>query len=158
MKPTEKASLLKSYNSYKRHYREFRRKGYTMDNMMNFKTYKKRYKEVRDLSKSMGEKVPNISLSFAKEDRNITYGEARHIVKTINEAKKNKTLTEGMKTFIKDYNLTGKRDDYKKIIGRKFDTDEVNDQGTLLSNRAQLFNDLINTGLSYKEAEKVMYV
>ena len=64
----------KSYNAYKRQYLEWKSKGYHMEKLLNFKSYKT---QVFDLATKIGK--PNIARETARASRSWSYSELRDI-------------------------------------------------------------------------------
>lgn len=165
-----------SYNSYLRQRAEWHAKGYGLDRELTLDEYK----EVHEAFVHRGEQHP--ARKIASDERTFSYAEGRSIVRRLKTADQYDDVDKDeLQALINRLRKPAKDDPsklspltYKDIIGLELTPEELEaqeqrrrqyyiDRGvtptrTIQANaRADLFNQLRDAGLSYKEADEVLY-
>lgn len=153
-----------SYKAYLRYRQEWHKKGYGLDRELTIHEY-------ADVQRSMSHSgAQHIAREVAASDRTLTRSEASALIRRLKNADKYQNIDKEK--------LSRLRSKYKKssdLYGIEFTTEEARDYEEIrrrniisitgeeptytiqATARIRIFNDLRDAGLSFKEAEEVMY-
>lgn len=155
--------IVNSYNAYLKYRDEWRRKGYGLDRELTLKEYK----DVHQAFSQDGEK--HIARRAAADERTLTRSEAAAIIRRLKSADKYQDVDifelhilrlKYKKTKdLYSLQLTPDQEQFIEQSRRERLLERGKEpQYTIQSNyRAILFNQLLDAGLSYKEADEVLY-
>ena len=129
---------INSYKSYKQNRAAWSLKGYSMDDVLSFDEYVDLHK------KATAKGMKNIAREFAKADRQMTKKQARNILKDFKIQDIDKTkYTEAEVERYNTLSKALKKGTVKDLIG--------------MGLGKYLFQTLVMGGMTYREAEQVLY-
>lgn len=159
----------KSYNAYLKYRKEWRDKKYGLDRELTLEEYAQAHAEASHKLKSEGKKGGHIARQLASDDRTLSFYESRGMFERLKNAQNYSDVDPvGLAALLKKYpsakilravELTPEEMQTQEEMRRQswIDRGKVPEFTIQAHARQNLFNELRDIGLSYADADEVMY-